>query len=622
MGIKIDKKEETLPGLGQRKGQVTIFIIVGVLIIAGIILIFSLGGSGSGEEDLSPITEPIYASFLSCLEEETSLGVEFLQTQGGYIELPDLELGSFYMPFSSQLNFFGTKIPYWYYVSGNNIQKERVPTKAMMEEELSTFIEERISNCNLETYVVQGFEIRRGVPQAGVSIGSGEVSVDLDMVLTVSNGEETAVVEKHRAVVRTNLGSLYDSALDVYKKEQEELFLEGYGLDILGLYAPVDGVEITCSPLSWGANEVFETLRDAVETNTLALKTDGPRDDYFVVKGIDADVRFINSKDWAYSYEVNPSEGPLMISTPVGNQPGLGILGFCYVDYHFVYNMAYPVLVQVWEGDEFFQFPVAVVIRGNKAREALDTNAAEGGIPEFCQHKNTEMEIRVYDIEGRPIDADVSYECSNTNCLIGRTEHGVLVDKFPQCVNGRISVRAEGYEDVKETFTVITSNTVEVYLTKKYPIEVRLRLDQALYNGNAVVSFISNESTKTIFYPDQKEVELTEGQYEVQVQIYRESSLTLGSSVREQCVEVPRGGIGGIFGMTEKRCFDIEIPEQLVSNALSGGGKQGLYISSGDLNNFNVIEINSEALAFPVSLDQLQLNYILVEEKGLEIDFV
>jgi len=61
-----------------------------------------------------------------------------------------------------------------------------------------------------------------------------------------------------------------------------------------------------------------------------------------------------------------------LIANPVGNQPGLGVLCFCYVPYHFVYNIGYPVLIQVYSGEEIFQFPVAVVVKGNKPREALD----------------------------------------------------------------------------------------------------------------------------------------------------------------------------------------------------------------------------------------------------------
>jgi len=91
--------------------------------------------------------EPVYTSFLACLEDDILTGVEILESQAGYITLPDFEPGSAYMPFSSQLNFLGNPIPYWYYVSGNNLQKEQVPSENDMEEQLADFIEQKIINC-------------------------------------------------------------------------------------------------------------------------------------------------------------------------------------------------------------------------------------------------------------------------------------------------------------------------------------------------------------------------------------------------------------------------------------------------------------------------------------------
>lgn len=422
-------------------------------------------------------------------------------------------------------------------------------------------------------------------------------------------------------ILKSNLGSLYNSAFEVYKKEQQELFLEQYGLDILGLYAPMEGVEFSCSPLTWNAPEVFSRLEEAVEVNTLAIATNGRGDEYFRVKGIDADVRFVNSMNWTHSFEVNPSEGPLMISSPVGNQPGLGILGFCYVDYHYVYDLMYPVVIQVNEGDETFQFPVAVIIKGNKAREPYSAEAVNIEIPELCQYLNTDFKVRVYDTQRRPLNADVSYECSNTNCYIGKSVNGILEASFPQCINGRITARAEGYADAKETISIVSSGNAEIYLEKISQVNVSLKLDGRPYNQAALISFISNDSSSTIFYPEQKTINLVEGDYLIEVQAYKNSTLKLGSSVREQCVEVPRGWFGGVFGLTKEKCFDVEVPEQIVSNALTGGGRQNYYVSDTQLQNFKNVDINAESLPNPDSLEQLQINYLLFNDKSLEVSF-
>ena len=422
---------------------------------------------------------------------------------------------------------------------------------------------------------------------------------------------------------------LYDSARKIYQHEQETLFLEDYAIDTLRLYAPVDGVELTCSPLTWNTNDVFDKLQESIEVNTLALKTQGG--DFFLKKeenkyfiediSVEGNVRFLNSKNWPYAFEVNPSEGNILIAKPVGNQQGLGILGFCYVPYHFVYSLKYPVLVQIFSGDEIFQFPMAVVIQGNNPREALETTAIELEIPELCGQKNTKIQVNVFDTKLNPVDAEISYECFGTKCDIGKSSSGVLKGEFPQCVNGDIIVKAQGYKDTRYQYSTVEQGIVDVIIDKLYELDVDLKLNSVDYNGEATVSFISDDNVRTIVYPEQKTIELSEGQYEVQVFIYKNSSLTLGATKREQCIEIPQSGVGGFFGFTKEKCFTVEFPAQVVSNALSGGGKQNYYILESELSDSNTIEINSQSLPTPTTIERLQNNYILFDERDLNINF-
>ena len=618
-----------------KRAQLTIFIIIAILIIALVAGFFLLKDYIKIGDKLPASIEPVHNYFLSCLEDDVLVGIDILESQAGYIFLPDFEPGSSYMPFSNQLDFLGNPVPYWYYVSGNNIQKEQVPSKNKMQEQLKDFIELKINDCNFENYYEQGFVILQGEPEAKVDIRGNEVEVNLDMNLNIEKGEDSALIKDHRVIVKSKLGTLYDLAKEVYDKEQDELFLEKYAVDTLRLYAPVDGVELSCSPKTWVANDVFEELRFAIEANTLALKTKGgdfnlnkEENKYFVIDlDVGAEVRFMNSRNWPYSFEVDPSEGNVLIAAPVGNQPGLGALGFCYIPYHFVYSVKYPVLIQIQIADtpkgtsEIFQFPVAVVLQNNNPRESLDTEAVEIGLPELCEHKNTLVKVNTYDINQNNVDADISYECFGTNCDIGKTENGFLEEEFPQCVNGFILARAEGYKDTKYLYSTTQEGSVDVVLDKLYELEVDLNLNNIDYDGEAIISFISDDSSSTVVYPEQKIVELSEGQYEVQVYIYKNSSLKLKATTTQQCVEVPQQGIGGFFGVTKEKCFDIKIPEQIISNALAGGGKQNYYILEDELIDSEFIEINAGGLPTPTTLEKLQDNYLLFEEKKLGINF-
>jgi len=613
-----------------KRGQVTIFIIIAIILVA-LVGIFFLVKDKIILDKMPVSIDPMYRDFLTCIEEDiVKVGIDVLESQAGYIEIPEFDPGSSYMPFSNHLDFLGNAVPYWYYVSGNNIQTEQVPSKRDMAEDLANFIEDRILDCSLEEYAEQGFYVVRGAPKADVSIKDNYVDVDLNMELGVIKGEDRIIINNHDLQVKSKLGKLYDSAKKIYDIEQDELFLEGYGVDTLRLYAPVDGVELTCSPMTWIGEEVFFELRQAIEANTLAIKSKGAdftlqekENKYFVRDfGVDENVQFLTSMNWPYSIDVDPSDGSILMAKPVGNQPNLGILGFCYVPYHFVYNLKYPVMIQVYDGDEIFQFPVAIVISGNNPREPVAGVAMEIETPELCEYKNTFVGVNVYDNSLNYVDADISFECFGKKCDIGKTESGFLEADFPQCVNGYIRASAEGYKDARYLYSTTQEGYVDILMERLYEKEINLKVGGNDYLGDAIITFISEENSQTVVYPEQKSIELSEGQYEVEVYVYESSSLMLASSTSQQCVEVPNSGIGGLFGLTREKCFDIDLPEQLVSNALAGGGKQSYYILESELVSSNVIEIGVDKLPTPSSLEQLQNNYNLFEEKKLEIYFI
>lgn len=615
-----------------RKGQVTIFIIVGILIIASVSLFFifkdKITGPLSGEIIPSEF-ESLHNSLLDCIKQTTLNGISILETQGGYIYPPEFEPGSRYSPFSSQMDFFGNPVPYWYYRSASNLEKEQVPTKEEMQRQLSQFIEENVPSCKLDLYKEQGFVFSLSSPNVTTKISDNSVNVLVMMPVNATYKEKSVVIRKHEVGVKSYLGSLYNSAKKIYDYEQKNMFLENYAVDTLRLYAPVDGVEISCAPKIWNAQDVFSDLQNAIEANTAAIKLKSgdydlktKEEKYFVLDlSLDHEVDFMNSRTWPSAFEVNPSEGSLLVAKPIGTQTGLGILGFCYVPYHYVYSVKYPVMVYVMEGDEIFQFPLAVVLEGNKPRKSLDVSGSSVESPELCSYQNTEMQINLYDSEFNPVEGVVSYSCLSQKCDIGQTSNGILNGKFPQCGNGFVLVNSQGYSEAKYMVSTIESGSVNIFLNRLYNQTVSLTLDEKPYSGNALVSFISDETSKSISYPSQREIQLSEGQYEVQIQIFKEGSFTIPGTKSNQCTDVPQAGILGMFGLTREKCFDIEIPDQTVTSVLAGGGKQNYYILESQLKNSDNIEMNVQSLPTPESIVDLEKNYISFENKGVDLNF-
>jgi hypothetical protein len=619
-----------------KRAQLTVFIIIAIVLVATMGLYYAYK-TKLFETSVPKEFESVYSYYLSCVQEETLNGALLLGSQAGYIQKPEFSPGSEYMPFSSQLNFLGTGIPYWYYISGNNIVKEQVPTKEKMQEQLNDYLQEEISNCDFSQFEEQGFSINFNVPVVKTTINTDSIAVSIDNDLNIEFENKTFRKTSHSTSIVSNLGRFYDTAKKIYQNQKDSMFLENYGLDILRLYAPVDGSEIGCAPKIWFVDKIRQDLTNALEVNVPEVKIKGdyytlsnPDNKYFV-KDLGQDIKnlnvnFVYNNQWPSKLEVWPSENGLLRADPVGLQEGLGMLGFCYTPYHFVYDFAYPVLIQLSSGNEIFQFPLVVYINKNNPREALDTEGLPDVVPELCDHKNTLVNVKTSNIQLDPVEADIKFKCFDTTCSIGNTSidetgDAMLTAEFPQCANGYIIASAEGYKTKKYILTTVSETDADILLDKTYELNLSvLKNNNALESDYALISFESNNETTTVSYPEQKQVELTEGQYDVQAYVYSNASRSVKGSSTQKCVDVPKSGVLGIFGTTEKKCFTLNIPDQIASFAISGGGEQSTYLTQSELESSKNIVINVQDFGIPTTVEKLQDNYNKVETSYVDIN--
>ncbi len=612
------------------KAQVTIFIIIAVMIVVGMLVYFYFR-SDLFKTEIPAEFSPVYDYYLSCIDDETRNAVFLLGTSGGYIELPDFSPGSEYMPFSSQLNFLGDGIPYWHYISGNNVVKEEVPSKEKMQDQMNNFLKKRVSNCDIFRFEEQGFKIIIGdIEEVETKINNDNIEVNIKQDISIAYGDNSWSGSSHSREVKSSFGRFYELALKIYQNQEDTEFLENYGVDILRLYAPVDGTEVSCNPKIWKVDDVREGLMSALEVNTPMIKLEG---DYYGLKKdenkyfvrdigekVDANVNFVYLRNWPMKMEVWPSEGGLMRADPVGLQEGLGALGFCYVPYHFVYDFAYPVLIQIYYDNEIFQFPVVVNIDKNKPVKSGIGEKISDLAPELCKHKLSDVSVYSYNTNLEPIEALIQYKCFDSSCDIGKTlmngNEAVLKSKFPQCVNGYLIASAEGYKTKKQIFSSVNEKSVQIVLDKKYKLS--LEVTGINKDGYAIITFTKDNEPVTVSYPEQKEIELTEGQYEIKAYAYSGSAISLNGK-SQQCVDVPSSGISGILGISEKKCFDIDT-SSISGPAISGGGKQSQYITESELETSRKIFVEVENFGIPSTVEELQSNYNKIETGRLDIN--
>ncbi|MFH0808231.1 MAG: hypothetical protein V1888_01290 [archaeon] len=608
-----------------KKGQVTIFIILAILMVGSVITYFALRGNFIGASVPEEL-RPVYDYYVSCLEARAEEGIALLGEQGGRIDVGAFEHGSAYMPFSSHLNFMGQAVPYWMYVSGNNLLRENVPSKADMERELSDYVATRVGLCDFSDFETRGFDVFVDEGTASSVVNDLNVNVDVENRISIFKGNSSAVVSSHAFTVSSKLGKFYGLARNVYDYEKANMFLENYALDVLRLYAPVDGIEIGCAPKVFIEEEIVEDLKDGLAANIPSIRLDGSYYDlsskereYFVEDSglnLDESVNFMYMKDWTTRVEMYGDK----VARPVGLQEGLGILGFCYVPYHFIYDVNFPVMVQFYDDQELFQFPIGVVIAKSQSREALPTTSGVSIESRVCEFKNQEVDVYTYDVDLEPVEAVISFKCLDSVCNIGETliegNDAILRGEFPQCVNGFIVADALGYAQAKYQISTNEESLANVVLKKKY----NLSLDIGDVD-RAVVNFVSDEYSATVLYPDMNSIELIEAYYNVSVYVYDGSSLKFPATSRSECVDIPESGLAGMFGGMTEKCYDINMPEMNIDFAVVGGGKTFEYITSEDLENARELNLNVPLFGLPANIEELSVNHDRVEDEVVYVSF-
>lgn len=168
-----------------KRGQMAIFIIVAIVILALIVLIFLFRPKilGIGETELSPNS---YLS--SCIKPEIKPAIEQLSKQGGYQNPEGTAL------------YNGAKIQYLCYTGDNyktcTIQQPMI--KANFEKELNLMLKARANNCMnnlISEYKKRGYEVSSGSINSELSIIPGEIIVSYNAPLTVK--KETAKTFKN-----------------------------------------------------------------------------------------------------------------------------------------------------------------------------------------------------------------------------------------------------------------------------------------------------------------------------------------------------------------------------------------------------------------------------------------
>lgn len=489
-----------------KKAQITLFVILGIVIlISGAFIFYFKGEVSFKPEFVEPRFQPIQNYVDSCIDDVSKEALTTIGLNGGYLKFPTtvehnpnsyLSIG----PIKDLRN------PYWWYDGVSAI-----PTEAFIRSQLEEYIIEGVGICvaNFSSFE-PNFEIVQGDIDTIVELTDNNVDIRVIFPLIITDRVDGTQVKISRfiEVVPVRLKLVYELAREIMLKENEDMFLEKKTIDLIALdpYIPYTNVEISCEKKRWNIAELKNKLQRLLEVNLPYIKIIGTSfgdtyvptpeggtrlsDSYYdhhykwdvserTFDGMH--VSFGYDKTYPMRFYVRPNKGSYIESN---SQKGQDMMSFfCLHIWHFTYDVIYPVKVTIYDeetaaNDEYnFIFAFKVSVDHNQPlRENFATIIFEGrdsgDNEEYCREGSNVIHVTAWDnVTDEPIsDVNLTFKCGIYSCGMGATEWinfgaaaGVSMN-LPYCVYGIIEGRAEDYEDSRIVVHTGKDGVYEMYM--------------------------------------------------------------------------------------------------------------------------------------------------------------
>lgn len=233
------KKEK----LENKKGQVTVFVIIAIIIVISLMIYFSVK-SGIFKTIVDPEIRPVYSFVDNCLAKTSEDAIYHIGQYGGYFIVPNKSTES--------------KIPY-YFDKGRNL----LLSKAQIEKELSKYMDSMMFFCVKNFADFPDFQIKQGEIKTETKILHEKVVFNLDFPLTISKGESSFFIKNFNIEVNSRLDSIYEVASGIIEEQMKEE--KNICINCIGDLAFENKIFVSMNEDPFDANTIIFTLIDDQE---------------------------------------------------------------------------------------------------------------------------------------------------------------------------------------------------------------------------------------------------------------------------------------------------------------------------------------------------------------------
>ena len=390
-----------------KKGQVTLFVIIGVIILiaAGIFLTIRISSQGPSEEEIktsiaeTPVEfQPINDFIESCISKTGEDGIKQLGLHGGYIDLNKYGIqAKSSSPTDGNAFLFNPIDPkggivYWNYFKSDNrcesncqcgseqpqlYKKDGSPN---LETQLENYIEENLETCfqEFKAFESQGFIIETpNKVKSIVNVRQDDVLLYVEYEVNVEKDKSKYTIEEFIETSPVQLRKIYEMAEEITQRQLNYNFLErwtveqiaGFGLGLnKDKLPPIAASELDPgeAPVYWIKTKVEEDITNNMLPQYTPFLTvfesenyksnlydtfyerttiplANPNDNYY--GDLEVDFNYFNWWPIYFDLTGRGSSGE-RIGPETTSSSYLSFIGI--KRYNFYYDVSYPVLVDIY----------------------------------------------------------------------------------------------------------------------------------------------------------------------------------------------------------------------------------------------------------------------------------
>lgn len=218
-----------------KKSQATLFIIIAVVLIAGIVLFFLLKNKISipGTTGMPDIQ----AEMEKCVSDSASKAADIIMPQGGYLQPENYKL------------YQGIKIAYLCY--NKNYYQTCINQQPLylqhLKSEIKSYISGKIEDCfysQENDLKNKGYQTEFGTSELNVDLIPGKIEIGIDKKISIIKNEESRNYEKFSFEINSPLYDLAVIAQEAVNQESKFCYFEYLGYQLLHPEYSIEKIDI------------------------------------------------------------------------------------------------------------------------------------------------------------------------------------------------------------------------------------------------------------------------------------------------------------------------------------------------------------------------------------------